>query len=72
MPNTTLRGRDGGKVPAEILNILGTSLALLAVVGAGSAILTVLPSPNVWETAAAYLAPASLAFAIYWWVAQKL
>jgi hypothetical protein len=72
MQNSTLRGRQAGKVPSELVNILGTSAAILAVVGAGSAIVTVMPQPGVWETAAAYLAPASLAFAVYWWIAQKL
>ena len=72
MLHSSLRGRSGGKVPSELVNILGTSAAILAVVGIGSAIVTVMPTPNVWEFAAAYLAPASLAFAVYWWIAQKL
>ncbi|MBW8815944.1 MAG: hypothetical protein JF588_21210 [Caulobacterales bacterium] len=72
MLHSTLRGRSGGKIPSELVNILGTSAAILAVVGAGSAIVTVMPAPSVWEFAAAYLAPASLAFAVYWWIAQKL
>ncbi|HET6970524.1 MAG TPA: hypothetical protein VFH92_05310 [Phenylobacterium sp.] len=72
MSHSTLRGRGHGKAPPELINILGTSAAILAVVGTGSAIVTVMPSPSVWEFAAAYLAPASLAFAIYWWIAQKL
>lgn len=72
MPHPTLRDRSGSRLPPELLNILGTSAAILAVVALGSAIVAVLPHPDTWQTAAAYLAPASLAFAIYWWVAQKL
>ncbi len=64
------RGRT--KVPAELINIAGTALALLGVVATGSAIVSVLPDPSVAQFAAAYLGPACLAFAAYWWVAQKL
>ena len=72
MPHTLLRGRSGGKLPTELLNILGTSAAILGVVATGSAIVSVMPDPNTWEFAAAFLAPASLAFAVYWWIAQRL
>ena len=60
------------KVPTELVNIVGTSLALLGVVATGAAIVSVIPEPSVAQFAAAYLGPASLAFAAYWWVAQKL
>ena len=57
----------------ELINIGGTAGALLAVVAAGAGLSSVLPDPaSPWMTAAAYLAPASLAFAAYWWIAQKL
>ena len=72
MSQTKARQRTGLKLPAELVNIVGTSVALAAVVAIGSAIVTVLPEPGAWAFAAAYLAPAGLAFAIYWWVAQKL
>jgi hypothetical protein len=72
MSRTHARKPGGLKLPSELVNILGTSLALLAVVAIGSAIVTVLPDPDTWQVAAAYLAPASLAFAAYWWIAQKL
>jgi len=61
-----------GRVPVEILNIGGTAVAILAVVGAGAGLSSILPQPSPWLQAAAYLAPASLAFACYWWIAQKL
>ena len=61
-----------GRVPPEILNIGGTAVAVLAVVGIGAGLSSVLPQPSVWLTAASYLAPASLVFAAYWWIAQKL
>ena len=65
------RGRSV-KLPPEIINMLGTAGAVLAVVATGSGIYSLLPDPDVWQTAAAYLAPASLAFVAYWWVAQKI
>jgi hypothetical protein len=72
MSQTAARQRAGLKLPPEVINIAGTSGALAAVVATGSAIVAVTPDPSTWEFAAAYLAPASLAFAIYWWIAQKL
>lgn len=70
---TDFSGRERGrlKAPPELVNILGTAGALFAVVATGSAIIAVLPDPSVWQFAAAYLTPAGLAFAAYWWVAQK-
>jgi hypothetical protein len=72
MTPTTAPKDDRRKVPAEFVNIVGTSLALLGVVATGSAIVSATPDPNVAQFAAAYLGPASLAFAAYWWVARKL
>jgi hypothetical protein len=72
MPHSTVRDRSGLRLAPELVNILGTSAALLGVVAAGSAIVAVLPSPDTWQTAAAYLGPAGLAFAAYWWIAQKV
>jgi len=72
MQDTTTRGSGRFKAPPEFVNILGTSGAILAVVAAGSGIVSLLPDPNAWQFAAAYFAPASLAFAAYWWIAQKL
>ena len=69
MPSTSVRKTH---VPAEVLNIGGTAGAILAVVGTGAGLSSMLPDPSPWLTAAAYLAPASLAFAAYWWIAQKL
>lgn len=72
MPQTQAPQRSGFKLPAELVNIVGTSAALAAVVAIGSAVVAVLPEPGAWTFAAAYIAPAGLAFAIYWWIAQKL
>lgn len=66
------KARTGVRIPAEVANIVGTSAAILAVVGTGSAIVAAVPDLNVWQFAGAYLAPASVAFAAYWWIAQKL
>ena len=66
-----MRARKGW--PAELVHIGGTAVAIFAVVAAGAGLSAVLPgTSSPWMTAAAYLAPASLAFAAYWWVAQKL
>ena len=72
MAQTTTRPRTGLKLPPEVVNIVGTAGAIFAVVATGSGIVAVLPEPSLWQTAAAYLAPAGLAFAAYWWIAQKL
>ncbi|TAJ73561.1 MAG: hypothetical protein EPO51_04940 [Phenylobacterium sp.] len=66
------KARTGVRIPAEIANIVGTSAAILAVVATGSGIAAAWPDLSEWQFAGAYLAPAALAFAVYWWVAQKL
>lgn len=59
--------------PVELAHIGGTAAAVFAVVAAGAGLSAVLPpASSLWMTVAAYLAPASLAFAAYWWAAQKL
>lgn len=69
MPSSSVRK---ARIPAEVLNIGGTAGAILGVVVAGAGLSSMLPDPSPWLAAAAYLAPASLAFAAYWWIAQKL
>lgn len=60
-------------VPRELINILGTALALFAVVAVGGLISSALPdSQSPWLFAASYGVPAAIAFVVYWWVAQKL
>jgi hypothetical protein len=66
------KGRTPVRIPAEVANIVGTSIAILAVVATGSAIAAAVPDLSVWQFAGAYLAPGALAFAAYWWIAQKL
>ncbi|HEV2532903.1 hypothetical protein [Phenylobacterium sp.] len=59
-------------MPIEMAN-LGAGLAACAtVIAAGAGLSAVLPATSPWLTAAAWLAPAGLAFAAYWWAAQKL
>ncbi len=60
------------RVSAEVLNIGGAAAAVVTVVGMGAGLSAALPNPSPWLSAAAYLAPAGLAFAAYWWMAQKL
>ena len=69
MPSNSVRR---GPVPAEFINIGGGVAAALGVVAAGACLTAALPEPSPWLTASAYLAPASLAFAAYWWIAQRL
>lgn len=67
-PAHLLRG-----IPRELINIIGTALALFAVVATGGMISSVLPpGGSPWLFAASYGAPAAVAFVIYWWIAQKL
>jgi hypothetical protein len=60
-----------GRGPAEF-NFGAAVVAALAVVAVGAGLSAALPEPSPWLTASAYLAPASLAFAAYWWMAQRL
>ena len=59
------------KIPPELINIGGTSAALLAVVAAGAGLSEIAPA-GVWFTAACYGAPAAVAFSLYWWVSRRL
>ena len=68
MSDTSVRR---ARVPAEIGAIVGAAVAIFFVVASGLGLSSVLPEPSPWLIAAAYLAPASLAFAAYWWVAQR-
>jgi hypothetical protein len=74
MPNTSSRRRAFLQVaPKELVTMGGTAVAALAVVATGAGIAAALPDPaSPWLVASAYLAPASIAFAAYWWIAQKL
>jgi hypothetical protein len=58
--------------PLEMAHILGLAAAFLVVVVTGAVISAALPEQSAdWMFGAAYLAPASLAFAAYWWIAQR-
>lgn len=60
-------------LPREVLNIVGTALAIFFTVMIGSLITSVLPEdPSPWLFAGCYAAPAAVMFAIYWYIAQKL
>ena len=52
-------------------SIGGIAVAVVFVVAAGAGLASLLPDRTPWLIAAAYLAPASLAFTAYWWVAQR-
>jgi threonine/homoserine/homoserine lactone efflux protein len=68
MPSNSVRK---GRAPAEYISVGGGVAAALSVVAAGAGLSAALPEASPWLTAAAYLAPASLAFAAYWWMAQR-
>jgi hypothetical protein len=71
MPDNSARKR---RMPVEIAQVGAGAAALAAlavVVAAGAGLSSVLPQSSPWLTAAAWLAPAGLAFAAYWWAAQK-
>jgi hypothetical protein len=72
-PSAEIQGAKARAIPAELVNILGTGGALLAVVTSGAAISSVLPDPaSPWLFAAAYGGPGAVAFAAYWWIAQRV
>jgi hypothetical protein len=55
------------------MNVLSAAGALAAVVAAGAGLSSLLPDQaSFWLAAAAYGAPAGVAFTIYWWNAQRL
>jgi len=66
------KARLGIRLPPELINIVGTAGAILAVVATGSAVVAAMPGASAWQSAAAYAAPGALAFAIYWWIARSL
>jgi hypothetical protein len=68
MPHNSARKR---RMPVEIAQVGAGAAALAVVVAAGAGLSSVLPQSAPWLTAAAWLAPAGLAFAAYWWAAQK-
>jgi hypothetical protein len=69
MPDNPVRKE---RVPSEALNVGGTAAAIFGVVATGAGLSATLPDPSPWLMAAAYGAPAGVAFVAYWWVAQKL
>jgi hypothetical protein len=69
MPDITVRK---GRAPVEMGAVGAAALAILFVIAAGTGLASILPDPTPWLVAAAYLAPAGLAFTAYWWAAQKL
>ncbi|THD75123.1 MAG: hypothetical protein E7812_17795 [Phenylobacterium sp.] len=68
MPDITVRK---GRMPVDMGAVGGIAVAILFVVVAGAGLSSILPDRTPWLIAAAYLTPASFAFAAYWWIAQK-
>lgn len=60
-------------VPREIVAMGGFAGAIAFVVASGAGLTSLLPQhASIWLNAGAYAAPAGVAFAAYWWVAQRL
>jgi hypothetical protein len=68
MPKTTSRARARILPRPELVHAAGAAAVVLA---SGAAIAAVLPEPSLWQQAAAFLAPAGLAFLVHWWNAQQ-
>jgi len=68
MPNHSARKR---RMPVEIAQVGAGAVAFAAVVAMGAGLSSVMPAASPWLTAAAWLAPAGLAFAAWWWAAQR-
>jgi len=68
MPDHSARKR---RMPHEIGQLGGALVAFAAVVAMGAGLSSVVPDTSPWLTAAAWLAPAALAFATWWWAAQR-
>lgn len=74
MAGRPLRARARqNNIPPDVLNVMGVVTAVVAVVLLGAGFASVLPQGGApWLVAAAYGAPAGLAFLAYWWAAQRL
>jgi hypothetical protein len=75
MPTLSARPRRARTpvIAGELLNAVGAAAAALAALAVGAAMSKVLPGLAApWLFAAAYAAPGAIAFAIYWWIAQRL
>ena len=56
----------------DVTNVVMAVAAFLLVLAIGTIIAAALPEQSGrWMFGAAYLAPAGLAFAAYWWIAQR-
>ncbi len=73
MPQAATRRLALPAVPREFVAIAGFAGATVVVVASGAGLSRLLPQHAEFSLiAGAYAAPAAVAFAIYWWVAQKL
>jgi membrane protease YdiL (CAAX protease family) len=68
MPNPSARKR---RLPVEMAQVGAGACAFAAVVAMGAGLSSAIPAPAPWLTAAAWLAPAGLAFAAWWWATQR-
>ena len=73
MPQAAVRRASMPAVPREIVTMGAFAGAIGAVVASGVGLSSLLPEhTSLWLNAGAYAAPAAIAFAAYWWTAQKL
>jgi hypothetical protein len=72
MPEAATR-RAPAPIPREIVTMASFGGAILFVVASGAGLSSLLPEhASMWLNAGAYGAPAAIAFAAYWWMAQRL
>lgn len=72
MPDSAVRKLHAPALPRELVAMIGFGGAILAVVAAGAGLSSLLPvHAGMLLNAGAYGAPAAIAFAIYWWMAQR-
>ena len=72
MAQASSRRADGMAIPREIRGMAGFAGATAFVVASGAGLSSLLPGhASMWMSAGAYGAPAAIAFAAYWWAAQR-
>ena len=64
--------RSSPRLPVELLWVIGSALALLAVVVTGSTLVEVLQPGSPWLFMAAYAVPGAIAWGIFWLICQRI
>jgi hypothetical protein len=73
MSEVAARRGSAPPIPSEIVTMAAFAGAIFFVVVSGAGLSSLLPEhASMWLNAGAYGAPAAIAFAAYWWVAQRM